>query len=406
MERLALSIIDSPEPSMYYRLLQLLIGIGLFLSLWIVIPAPTFSLLPLGVGAPEISPGLMALHAIALLLTCLYHNHKTAFRIMMIGGLLGLILSSLPLLQLPRAIQQANAAMHTSLGKSYLAHLSPAQQTQFRPHPFNILDCIRQIPLGSSRQDLDIPFAQPDGQTLTLNLYRPPQAGTYPAVVVIYGGAWQGGSPYSNTQFSQYLAARGYVVWAISYRHAPQYQFPAQIEDVRSALTFIKDHASDYDTDSNRIALLGRSAGGHLAALAGYGQTDLPIRAVVSYYSPVDLAKGYYDPPFPDPIDVKSVLQAFIGGDPNQFPEKYQQASPIHAVKPNLPPSLLVYGAQDHLVKVEFGRAMLEKLQAEGNTAVMIEIPWAEHAFDAIFSGISNQFALYYTERFLAWALV
>lgn len=391
---------------MFYRLLQLLIGIGLFLSLWIVVPAPTFTLLPLGVGAPEISPGLMVLHAIALLLTCLYRSHKTAFRIMIVGGLLGFVLSSLPLIQLPRAIQQANAAMQTNLGKDYLAKLSPTPQAQFRPHPFNLLDCIRQIPLGKIRQDLGIPFAQPDGQTLKLNLYRPPQPGTYPAVVVIYGGAWRTGSPDSNTQFSQYLAARGYVVWAISYRHAPHYQFPAQIEDVRSALTFIKDHASDYDTDPNRVALLGRSAGGHLATLAAYGKSDLPISAVVSYYGPVDLAKGYYDPPFPDPIDVKSVLKAFIGGDPKQFPEKYKQASPIRTVKPNLPPSLLVYGAQDHLVKVEFGRAMLKKLQAEGNTAVMVEIPWAEHAFDAIFSGISNQFALYYTERFLAWALL
>lgn len=388
------------------RFLQLLIGIGLFLSLWIVIPAPTFLLLPLGVGAPEISPGLMVLHAIALLLTVLYHSHKAAFRIMIVGGLLGLVLSSLPLLQLPRAIQQANAAMHTNLGNNYLDKLSPTQRAQLRPHPFNVLDCIRQIPLRKIRQDSGIPFAQPDGQTLTLNLYRPLQQGTYPAVVVIYGGAWQRGCPDSNAQFSQYLAARGYAVWAISYRHAPRYRFPAQIEDVRSALRFIRDYASEYDTDPNRVALLGRSAGGHLAMLAGYESSDLPIRAVVSYYSPIDLAKGYYDPPSPDPINVRAVLKTFIGGDPQQFPEQYKQASPIHVVQPNLPPSLLVYGGQDHLVKVKFGRAMRQKLQSKGNTAVMIEIPWAEHAFDAIFSGVSNQFALYYTERFLAWALL
>lgn len=388
------------------RFLQLLIGVGVFLSLWIVIPAPIFALLPLGVVAPEISPGLMVLNAIALLLTFLYHSQKAAFRIMMVGGLLGLVLSSLPLLQLPRAIQQANAAMSHSLGKDYLAKLSSTQQAQLRPHPFNVLDCIRQIPLGAVRQDSGIPFAQPDGQTLTLNLYRPPQKGIYPAVVVIYGGAWQRGSPDSNTPFSQYLAARGYVVWAISYRHAPRYQFPAQIEDVRSALSFIRDHLSEYETDPNRVAVLGRSAGGHLAMLAAYEQNDLPIRAVVNYYGPVDLAKGYYDPPSPDPINVKAVLKSFIGGDPEQFPDAYTQASPIRYVKPDLPPSLLVYGGQDHLVQAKFGRTMSKKLESEGNTAVMIEIPWAEHAFDALFSGVSNQFALYYTERFLAWALL
>ena len=391
---------------MYYRLLQLLIGIGLFLSLWIVIPAPTFSLLPLGVGAPEISPGLMILNAIAFLFTLLYASDKTAFRVMVFASILGLVLSSLPLLQLPNTIKQANAAMHAALGKDYLAKLSTEQQAQFRPQPFSFVTLIRQIPIGKVRQDVDIPFAQPNGQTLTLNLYRPPQPGLYPAVVVIYGGAWQRGHPGSNAQFSEYLAARGYVVWAISYRHAPRHRFPAQIDDVRTALTFIQAHASDYETDLNRVALLGRSAGGHLAMLAGYTPSDLPIRAVVNYYSPVDLAKGYYDPPFPDPIDVKAVLKALIGGDPQQFPAEYKQASPTQYVKPNLPPSLLVYGGQDHIVEAKFGRAMSKKLQSEGNIAVMIEIPWAEHAFDAIFSGLSNQVALYYTERFLAWALL
>ena len=390
---------------MYYRLLQLLIGIGLFLSLWIVIPAPIISLLPLGVGAPEISPGLMVLNAIAFLCTLLYTSDKTAFRVMVFGSILGLVLSSLPLLQLPRAIRQANAAMDSALGKEYLAKLSPEQQAQLRPHPFSFVTFIRQIPLSKVRQDLDIPFAQPDGQTLTLNLYRPPRPGSYPAVVVIYGGAWQRGNPASNSQFSEYLAARGYVVWAISYRHAPRYRFPAQIDDVRAALTFIQAHASDYETDPGRVALLGRSAGGHLAMLAGYTPSDLPIRAVVNYYSPVDLAKGYYDPPVPDPIDVKAVLKALIGGDPQQFPAAYKQASPTQYVQPNLPPSLLVYGGQDHIVEARFGRAMSQKLQSEDNIAVMIEIPWAEHAFDAIFSGLSNQVALYYTERFLAWAL-
>ena len=390
---------------MSYRILQLLIGVGLFLSLWIVVPAPTFSLLPLGVAAPEISPGLMVLNAIALLLTFIY-NHKAAFRLMLFGSIVSLILSSWPLLQLPGAIEQTNTAMQSALGHNYLANVPVEKQTQLRSHPFTFFDLIRQIPLAPIRQDLDIPFARPDGQTLALNLYRPPQAGTYPAVVVLYGGAWQRGHPSSNSQFSQYLATRGYVVWAISYRHAPRYRFPAQIEDVRSALSFIQDHASEYETDPNRVALMGRSAGGHLAMLAAYEPSALPIRAVVNYYGPVDLANGYYDPPQPDPIDVQAVLETLLGGDPKQLPEAYKSASPSSHVKPLLPPSLLVYGGQDHLVQAKFGHKISQKLQLAGNTAVMIDIPWAEHAFDTLFSGLSSQFALYYTERFLAWALL
>ncbi|NJK40928.1 MAG: alpha/beta hydrolase [Acaryochloridaceae cyanobacterium SU_2_1] len=385
---------------MYYRILQLLIATGLFLSLWIVIPAPIFSLLPLGVAVPEISPVLMILNGITLLLTFFYTSHKIAFRIMLFATVMSLALTSWPLLQLPHAAKQAKASMQSALGSDYLAKVPAAVQKQFRPHPFSLLDVIRQIPLTSIRQDLDIPFAQPEGQILTLNVYRPTQVGIYPAVVIVYGGAWQRGSPSSNAQFSQYLAARGYVVWAISYRHAPRYPFPAQIEDLRSALTFLKNHASKYETDPNRLALMGRSAGGHLAMLAAYEPQAIPLRAVVSYYGPIDLAKGYYDPPNPDPINVKSVLETLIGGNPEQLPEAYKRASPSSYVQPSLPPTLLVYGGQDHLVQAKFGQRMGQKLRSVGNTAVMIDIPWAEHAFDAIFSGLSNQFALYYTERF------
>jgi acetyl esterase/lipase len=66
---------------------------------------------------------------------------------------------------------------------------------------------------------------------------------------------------------------------------------------------------------------------------------------------------------------------------------------------------LLIYGSRDHIVESKYGRGLAQSLTAQGNQAVFIEIPWADHAFDSVFQGVSNQFALYYTERFLAWAL-
>jgi acetyl esterase/lipase len=120
----------------------------------------------------------------------------------------------------------------------------------------------------------------------------------------------------------------------------------------------------------------------------------------------VDLTVGYYQPPVPDPIDSKAVLLDFFGGDPQQFAELYRQGSPINYVKPGLPPSLLVYGGKDRLVESKYGKYLADTLTNQGNKAVFIEIPWADHAFDAVFSGVSNQLALYYTERFLAWALL
>lgn len=378
--------------------------VGFFLSLWIVIPAPTFSLLPLGVGAPEVSPGLFAINAIALLLTS-FLPKGWLFNLVLVCSLLGLLLSLLPLIQLPAANAKFATEMETVLGKDYLQNIPETLQTQMRPQPFVLKDLFRGIRQPEVRIKRGIIFASPDEVDLKLNVYRPLAKGKYPALVVIYGGAWRKGNPSSYEQFSCYIAAQGYSVIAIDYRHAPQYKFPVQLEDVQLALQYIKDHADDLEVDTDRMAIMGRSAGGHLATLAAYQQDAIPFRAVVSYYGAVNLTEGYYDPPFPNPIDTKTVLQDFLGGTPAEFPELYKKASPINYPRPNLPPSLLVYGGRDHIVQKKFGKQLQSKLQATNNLVVWLEIPWAEHAFDAIFPGISNQLALYYTERFLAWAL-
>jgi acetyl esterase/lipase len=278
-------------------------------------------------------------------------------------------------------------------------------QAQMRPHPFVLAEVFTGIADSQVRHTSGVPFAVPDGVPLSLEIYRPISIGKYPTIVTLYGGSWQRGSPLNDAAFNRYMAARGYTVIAIDYRHAPQYRFPAQLQDVQTALTFIRDHAKEYEVDSERIALLGRSAGAHLAMLAAYQKDAAPIKAVVSYYGPVDLVRGYADPPFPNPINTNAVLEAFLGGSPKELPLLYQQASPISYVRPGLPPTLLVYGGHDHLVEAKYGQSLYQRLHNVGNTVIFLQIPWAEHAFDAIYSGISNQLALYYTERFLAWAL-
>jgi len=139
--------------------------------------------------------------------------------------------------------------------------------------------------------------------------------------------------------------------------------------------------------------------------LAAYGAEAPSLRAVVNYYSPVDLTAGYYDVPSPDPIDSRAILLDFLGGTPEQVGSLYRATSPITYANHPLPPSLLIYGGKDHIVMAKFGEALGQKLTALGTPTVFMKIPWADHAFDAVFSGISNQFALYYTERFLAYFL-
>lgn len=431
---------------------------GFFLSAWVILPAPIFELLPLSIGAPEVSPWLWLVNILGgglawqfLRISRKSYKEKTVqnssrnFRLAYLTlGLssLGLALSLLPIIQFPTANRAAQIAMGRfcdpelkqfcdstltrSLGTSYLENIPSSQQAMLRPHPFVLKDAWWGIPSLPVRYNRGIALGNPTGEPLALDVYRPPQEGKYPAIVIIHGGAWQGGSPRDNAEFSRYMAARGYVVWAITYRYAPQSKFPAQIEDVQRALSYMQTHALEYDTDLTRVALMGRSAGAHLAMLAAYDNpkpNTPPIRAVVNYYGPVDLTAGYYDVPNPDPINSRAILLDFLGGTPDQVGELYKAASPITYVNRHvdrstqnglpptglrqspLPPSLLIYGGKDHIVMAKFGKALAQRIVDSGNQAIFLEIPWADHSFDAVFSGISNQLALYYTERFLAAAL-
>jgi acetyl esterase/lipase len=147
------------------------------------------------------------------------------------------------------------------------------------------------------------------------------------------------------------------------------------------------------------MAMIGRSAGAQLAMVAAF--TDPAIRAVVDYYGPVNLTRGWREPPRPDPIGSRSVLEAYMGGTPDQVPERYVAASPIEHISNQMPAALLIYGARDHIVQIKYGRDLHEHLKSAGASVELVEIPWADHAFDAIPGGLSGQLSLWHTERFL-----
>jgi acetyl esterase/lipase len=382
--------------------------IALSINIWSVIPAPNMTLLPLSVSAPELSIWLLCFSAIGLAThgILLDRSVKVLKWVGIALSLVNITISVSPLIQLSGTIDLANGAMTNTFGANYLQQLSPEIRSTFRSHPYTLREALQGIDLSLPiRTQRKIQFAASAGVPLTLNLYQPLAPGKYPAVIQIYGGAWRFGTPDSNEEFSRYLAARGYVVVAIDYRHAPKYPFPAQSSDIRAALEYVKEHVLELEVDLGHIALIGRSAGGHLATLTAYQSDALPFKAVVSYYAPVDLTAGYADPPTPDPIDSRQVLRDFLGGTPAEFPDLYRQASPYQQITQKQIPSLLIYGGKDHLVEARFGKRLADKLQSFGTPTVYIKIPWADHAFDAIFNGTSNQVALYYTERFLAQTL-
>ncbi len=356
------------------------------LSMMTVLPTYSMTLFPLVVGATEMSPLLV----LADLGWCLVVNRALrpwpAFRWGSIAGLVaGGVIAVLPLTR----FTQVAAAASAQLG------------TDGNPPRFSLATAVRGLPTSVDVTRRMIPYAAPDGSPLTIQLYRRPSKDVQPVVVVIYGGAWRTGEATQCENVSRALAARGYTVVAIDYRHAPEHVYPAQLTDVRHSIALVRDSAAAWGIDASRMALLGRSAGGHLATLSAFAEGDLPVQAVVAIYSPYDLVEGYRDLPSPDPIDVRTVLRGFLGGTPDEQLARYQEASPSSHVRRGLPPTLLIFGGKDHIIKPAFNRRAASDLRAVNVPVVSVEIPWAEHGFDMAPSGLGAQLAFSVISAFL-----
>lgn len=365
----------------------------LFVAAWILVPAPNEALLPLGVGAPELSPLLLVIALLLVAVASLYAQTLGTARLALVLALVSTVLCCWPLVQLRSTLRQFDEAMAGAL------------DTQTRGQPVDFAKLFRPPAALESHVVRGVPFAAPDGIPLVLDIYKPLSTARSPILVQIYGGAWQRGAPADNEWFARYFAARGYVVVAVDYRHAPRWKWPAQIEDVRSALQWIRAHAGEFDGDSARIIVIGRSSGAQLAMTAAFQDPSPSIRGGVSFYGPVDIAEGWRHPPEPDSLHVRDILWAYLGGTPDQAPDRYREASPITYTSRKLPPTLLMYGKRDHIVEARFGEQLDRALKKAGTTSVLLELPWSEHAFDELPNGLGGQIGLYYTEAFLTAVL-
>ena len=373
-----------------------LAGGALALEIWTVVPAPTIAILAVTVLVPELAPlGALACGAIAAAACCWTRGSVRTVAVVASG--IAFACAIVPLVALGPALAAADRALRA---------FGAPQGDAIAAFDFAALTRgFRATPAGRVRVERNLPVIARDGTVLPLDLYRPADPGPRPTLVVIYGGAWTFGSRADSAELARSFAARGYTVAAIEYRHAPANRFPTQLGDVRAALAALAKHAAAWGVDPERVVLLGRSAGAQLALLAAYESQPLTIRAVVGYYAPTDLRGGYARPPQPDPANVRAILEAYLGGTPRERPEAYRDGSPLVHVRRGLPPTLLVCGARDELVPLRFQRSLRDALRAHGVPVVALELPWSNHAFDAIPSGLGGQIARSATQRFLAAAL-
>lgn len=260
-------------------------------------------------------------------------------------------------------------------------------------------------PAVSVQQDVPI------GHDLLVDVYAEGDGGPKPCVIVVHGGSWHGGDKGEGAAASRALARAGAVVVDLRYRLAPEHPFPAGHHDVLYAMAAVRSGLIP-GVDPGRIVLLGRSAGGHLALLAGVAasRADLsppnlgpqaPPAAVVALYPPVDLAWSWNHVMDPDLTDTRNTLSAFVGGSLDEVPARYNLASPNMIAGPDAPPALVLFGAAERVVYPEQAQFIAHAWQAQGRPVETGVLPLFDHGLDARRGSIGAQWAEARTLRFL-----
>jgi acetyl esterase/lipase len=242
----------------------------------------------------------------------------------------------------------------------------------------------------------DIIFNQNPVRPLRLHLLRrkQPSGGPVPAIVFVHGGAFRMGSPDDGLPALVPLAELGYVCASLEYRLSTEAKFPAQIEDLKCGVRFLRANANQYGIDPARIGAWGPSAGGHLVAVlglsddrdelegdGGWSGASSRVQAVCDWFGPTDFlqmnrAGSSQDHDAPD-----SPESELIGAAIQDHPELVARANPITYISAerSIPPFLIVHGQQDPLVPFNQSELLFAALERVGAQVSLYPIAAAGH---------------------------
>jgi acetyl esterase/lipase len=242
-------------------------------------------------------------------------------------------------------------------------------------------------------QIMDIVYGEAGGQKLRLDFAKPTlcRGQKVPLVIYVHGGGWRAGDKAGAFQRgdSKMFFELGFAVASINYRLAPQSHFPAQIQDCKLAVRYLRINANALGIDPDRIGLWGSSAGGHLVSLMGTADDDdglegpglegvsSRVSAVVDHFGPTDLTVDLSQ----TTNEGRSMLLDFLGCLPADCPALARQASPVTYVTSDDPPILILHGEKDSLVPYSQAERFAEKLRLAHNACALIKVKNAEHGF-------------------------
>jgi acetyl esterase/lipase len=244
----------------------------------------------------------------------------------------------------------------------------------------------------------DVTYCQFDDQTTLETDFALPSRGVgpFPTVVFLHGGGWVLGDRKNMTPYLITAAKAGYVAVAVSYRLAPAHPFPAQVQDSKCAVRWLRANASQYKIDKERIAAFGFSAGGNLACMLGAtdgkefkvcgGNADQSdrVQAVVSFYGMLDLSefdRCRKDMAARQSCMISYSLTNYLGGTREKFEERYVKASPGTHVTKGTAPTFLVHGTEDKLVPFAQSRSYEVKLKESGVDVSLLPVEGEDHNF-------------------------
>lgn len=252
----------------------------------------------------------------------------------------------------------------------------------------------------------DIAYGQAAGVSLKLDVNVPLGPGPFPVAVLVHGGGWGGGDksgsdqPGSSADITAWFApltAAKFAWFSLNYRHAPAHRWPACLDDVQTAIRWVKAHAAEFNGDPSRIVLFGHSAGGHLVCLAATVVDDsVRVQAVVGF-APVT----NHEQDLPVRGGVSPSLQNLLNRPKELTPESLgllRAISPLNHVRPGLPPFLLIHGDADRTVPLQQSLDFQTKVRDNGGLCDLIVLPGAKHALDG-WAAIDPD----YPGRMVAW---
>jgi acetyl esterase/lipase len=264
--------------------------------------------------------------------------------------------------------------------------------------PVQILELETEPVLSYSK---DVVYVNREGLDLHLQMISPRRSfgsagagGGLPCIIYIQGSAWKKQNVYVNIPQLVKFAARGYVIVSVEYRHSGIAPFPAQIQDAKTAVRFMRKHAEQYNIDPENIFIWGDSSGGHTALFAGItsGNVDLDtdeyaaysdqVNAIIDYYGPTDIVQMNFEPSVMNHSEPGSPEGLLIGGlEVLENQEKAQLTNPVNYISEEkaIPPVLIAHGDMDRLVPLNQSDLLVSKLKACGKEFEYYCLAGADH---------------------------